>query len=88
MSVTTSQLDSIDKNKGLTLFSHEGERPSEDVHEIWQPIWMRGAVELTDTKLVSLVTTHLCEHEYSLHNVGLVLEYGSLIGVHVQVIWS
>ena len=38
-----------------TFLSNKGEGPSKDVHEVGQPIGMRGAVELSDVHYVVLV---------------------------------
>lgn len=39
----------------LTLLSDERETPREDVHEVRQPVRMRGRVELADVEHVLLV---------------------------------
>ena len=39
----------------LTLLPDERQRPSEDVHEVWQPVGVRRAVELPDVHHIVLI---------------------------------
>lgn len=41
-----------------TLLSHEGQGPREDIHEVGEPVGVRGAVELADVHHVVLVFQH------------------------------
>ena len=42
----------------LTFLSNKRKRPCEYVHEVGQPIWMGGAVELSNVHHIVLVLQH------------------------------
>lgn len=39
----------------ITFFTNKGKRPSEDIHEVWKPIGMWWAIELTNIHHIILV---------------------------------
>lgn len=38
-----------------TFLSNKWQRPGKHIHEIWKPVWMRGAVELSDIHNIVLI---------------------------------
>lgn len=54
----------------LTLLPHERQAPSEDVHEIGEPVWMRCTVELSDVHHIGLV----------FENSRLIIVYVEVVG--------
>ena len=42
----------------LTFFSNKRKRPCEDVHEVGQPVWVGGTVELADVHHIVLILQH------------------------------
>lgn len=48
LSVKCSSLFTHWQNNLHTFFSHKWQRPSENVHEIWKPVWMRRTIKLSD----------------------------------------
>lgn len=42
-------------NQQLTFFANKWQAPCENIHEIWQPIGMRRAVELSDIHHIGFI---------------------------------
>lgn len=53
ISVLQLNVDAVERK--VTFLSHEGQRPGEDVHEVWQPVGVGGAVKLSNVHHVVLI---------------------------------
>lgn len=59
-----------------TLLSHKRQRPGEHVHEVWQPVGVRGAVELSDIHHIVFILQHrrwIYTHTHTKHTQILAL---------------
>lgn len=46
--VSTAMISHWEIQISLTLFPYKRQGPCEDIHEVWKPVGVRGAVELPD----------------------------------------
>ena len=61
----------------LTLLPDERQRPSEDVHEVWQPVGVRWAVELPDVHHIVLILQYgSCKEQDNNNTVSDQITFG------------